>query len=177
MTEPSSTEKQQSVNTGILGEDLVALWLEGQGWQILARRWRCRWGELDLVAIENVPPMLAFVEVKTRGGKSWDGGGLLSITESKREKLCLAAEMFLSDRPELADYPCRFDVAIVNYRTLSPKKANNRFLARGSGNIAVAQLAGPSDVRPLIVELGRPVAVESYEFVLKEYIESAFSSY
>ena len=158
MTEPSSTANNQSVDTGILGEDLVARWLEGQGWQILARRWRCRWGELDLVAMGNVSPMLAFVEVKTRRGRSWDGGGLLSITESKQEKLCLAAEIFLSDRPELADYPCRFDVALVNYRALSQNMANKR-------------------VRPLIVEMGRPVAIESYEFVLKEYIQSAFSSY
>jgi putative endonuclease len=162
MTEPSSTANNQSVDTGILGEDLVARWLEGQGWQILARRWRCRWGELDLVAMENVSPMLAFVEVKTRRGRSWDGGGLLSITESKQEKLCLAAEMFLSDRSKTdknwADYSCRFDVALVNYRALSQNMANNR-------------------VRPLIVEWGRPVAVESYEFVLQEYIESAFSSY
>ncbi len=158
MTEPSSTEKQQSTDVGILGEDLVARWLEGRGWQILARRWRCRWGELDLVAMENTSHILAFVEVKTRRGRSWDGGGLLSITESKQEKLCLAAEMFLSDRiSDLADYPCRFDVALVNYRAVSQNMANNR-------------------VGSLIVDLGRPVVVASYQFVLKEYIQSAFSS-
>lgn len=164
MTEPSSTANNQSVDTGILGEDLVARWLEGQGWQILARRWRCRWGELDLVAMESMPqgssPIVAFVEVKTRRRKSWDEGGLLSITESKQEKLCLAAEMFLSDRSKtlpLADYPCRFDVALVNYRAIYRDMAHK-------------------GARPLIVELGRPVAVESYEFVLKEYIQSAFSS-
>jgi len=165
MTEPSSTEKNQSLDIGILGENLVAQWLEGEGWQILARRWRCRWGELDLVAIENMPqdssPIVTFVEVKTRRRRSWDGGGLLSITESKQEKLSLAAEMFLSDRSTLlplADYPCRFDVALVNYRALSPEVANNR-------------------VRPLIVEVGRPVVVENYELVLTEYIPRAFSSY
>ena len=35
---------------GVLGEDLVARWLQSSGWTILHRRWRCRWGELDLVA-------------------------------------------------------------------------------------------------------------------------------
>jgi len=34
---------------GVLGEDLVARWLQSSGWTILQRRWRCPWGELDLV--------------------------------------------------------------------------------------------------------------------------------
>lgn len=158
----SSTDKHQSTDTGILGEDLVARWLEGQGWQILARRWRCRWGELDLVATGNRPPssspILAFVEVKTRRGRNWDGGGLLSITESKQEKLSLAAEMFLSDRPDLADYSCRFDVALVRCSANTANMANDCW-------------------PPLIVKLGHPVVRENHQFVLQEYIKSAFSSY
>lgn len=35
---------------GVLGEDIVTQWLQSKGWIILHRRWRCRWGELDLVA-------------------------------------------------------------------------------------------------------------------------------
>ena len=35
---------------GVLGEDLFARWLQSSGWEILHRRWRCPWGELDLVA-------------------------------------------------------------------------------------------------------------------------------
>ena len=119
MTKPSPTANNRSVDTGTLGEDLVARWLESQGWEILERRWRCRWGELDLIATNKISPMLAFVEVKTRRRRNWDGDGLLSITESKQEKMSLAAEVFLSDRPHLADYPCRFDVALVRYRVLS----------------------------------------------------------
>lgn len=165
MPEPpssSSTDKNQSTNTGILGEDLVAQWLLGEGWQILARRWRCRWGELDIVALENRPqsssPILVFVEVKTRRRRNWDEDGLLSITESKQEKLCLAASIFLSDRPDLADYPCRFDVALVRC-SAGPKKMANDLAT------------------PLIVKLGHPVAIWDYQFVLQEYIKSAFNSY
>mgnify|MGYP001791398754 CR=1 FL=1 len=35
---------------GIYGEQLVETWLIQQGWDILYRRWHCRWGELDIVA-------------------------------------------------------------------------------------------------------------------------------
>ncbi len=56
----SKTPQQQ---TGNRGEALVADHLVAQGWRILARQWRCRWGELDVVAHKG--STLAFVEVKT----------------------------------------------------------------------------------------------------------------
>ena len=67
---------------GSLGEDLVAQWLESTGWEILHRRFACRWGEIDIIAqhpgrteellSREFPTQdftLAFVEVKTR--KLW----------------------------------------------------------------------------------------------------------
>lgn len=99
---------------GELGEALVADWLRQQGWQIIAQRWHCRWGELDLVAARHDPtPELAFVEVKSRGRGSLDGVGRWAITAKKRQKLWRSAEVFLAQWPDYGDWPCRFDVALV----------------------------------------------------------------
>ena len=52
--------------SGKAGEDHVARWLESQGYEILARNFHSRYGEIDIVA--QRPPYIAFVEVKARGG-------------------------------------------------------------------------------------------------------------
>ena len=51
-------------NKGIAGEDVAAAWYLSQGYEIVARNWRCRTGELDLIVRRG--PTLVFCEVKSR---------------------------------------------------------------------------------------------------------------
>jgi putative endonuclease len=108
-----------TADRGQWGEALVSEWLQTQGAKILHQRWTCRWGELDLITL-LADGTIAFVEVKTRSAGNWDSDGGLALSASKRAKLWKTAELWLMKHPHLSDRPCRFDVALVQYRTQSP---------------------------------------------------------
>lgn len=112
------TSSPGKTELGTLGEALVAEWLQSKGWQILERQWRCRWGELDLVATfeGSKGALVAFVEVKTRSRGNWDADGLMAITVQKQAKLWHAARLYLAQHPNWAEANCRFDVALVACR-------------------------------------------------------------
>ena len=95
---------------GNLGEAEVARLLRRRGCTLLASQWRCRYGELDLVAREK-RGTICFVEVKLRG----TGSPALPreyVDARKRERLRTAAAAWLSIH-DLTDEPARFDVAEV----------------------------------------------------------------
>ncbi len=94
---------------------LVCQQLRAQGWQIVAQQWRCRWGEIDIIA--RGERVLAFIEVKTRQSGSWDQEGRLAVDRRKQRKLIRTAAEFLQRFPSLADLECRFDVALVEHRS------------------------------------------------------------
>lgn len=159
---------------GSLGEELVAHWLETQGWSILYRRWRCRWGELDLVARQSqtqssqvrdykVQATLAFVEVKTRSSGNWDTNGLLAVTPQKQAKLWKTAQLLLAQHPILADLPCRFDVASVCCKQLP---FSSRLPTSSSEALQLHF--------PVSLNLGQAVRLAGYQLTLQTYIESAF---
>ncbi len=93
---------------GAWGEDVVAEDLRRRGWTILARNFRCRFGELDIVA-EN-GEILAFVEVKLRKDDHFAPARAF-VTAEKQRKLRLAAQTYLQQNA-CALQP-RFDVAEV----------------------------------------------------------------
>ena len=93
---------------GDWGEALVAEYLEARGCRIVEKEWRCRFGEIDLIAEKD--GVLLFVEVKLRTNLQY-GAPREYVTVKKQEKLRAAALLYLSGR-EL-DVPARFDVAEV----------------------------------------------------------------
>ncbi len=94
--------------TGRAGESHVAKLLERKGFHILKRNYRCRFGEIDIIA-EN-RQYIVFVEVKTR-----EEGSLVSpfeaITPAKQQKVVLTAGLYLTAHPTTAQP--RFDAAAV----------------------------------------------------------------
>lgn len=97
-----------SRDLGLFGEAETAAYLRRRGYAVLAHGYRCRFGEIDLVAEKD--GVLCFVEVKLRSGLAY-GLPRESVDARKRERLRRTAAWYLSER-EL-DAPARFDVAEV----------------------------------------------------------------
>ena len=94
---------------GDRGEAEVAKYLRKKGYTLLSSQWRCRFGELDLVA-RNKRGVICFVEVKLRGTGAI-GLPREFVDERKQQRLRTTAAAWLS-RYEI-DAPARFDVAEV----------------------------------------------------------------
>ncbi|HEY1891622.1 MAG TPA: YraN family protein [Steroidobacteraceae bacterium] len=97
---------------GRRAEDLATAYLQAQGAQILLRNYRCRCGELDIVARFGASE-LAIVEVRTRSSNAY-GGAAASIDAGKRQRLVRAASLLLQQRKDLARLRVRFDAVIVS---------------------------------------------------------------
>jgi putative endonuclease len=102
---------------GKSGEDLACRELEQRGYAILDRRYRTRFGELDIVAREN--GTVVFVEVKTRGSVRY-GEALEAITWHKRRKIVLMAGEYMLWHG-LGAAPCRFDVVAIHWNGGRPR--------------------------------------------------------
>ena len=93
----------------MLGEDSAAGFLERKGMSVLCRNWRCRFGELDLVALDGTT--LVFVEVKCRT-RDLLYDPALAVDQRKQLRIRRLAEAFIAmERPHFSD--CRFDVVSV----------------------------------------------------------------
>jgi len=89
----SNTHATARQKLGKWGETVAATYLEANGYTILARNWRCQWGEIDIIVQQN--KLLAFVEVRTRRGRAL-GTPEQSITPRKLDKLVKTAQTYLS---------------------------------------------------------------------------------
>jgi putative endonuclease len=95
---------------GKSGEDLAVQELERRGYAIIARRYRLRRGEIDIIARDGIT--LVFVEVKTRAGRGF-GDAAEAVTAVKRRRIRrLALEYMVRQR--VAECRCRFDVVSIH---------------------------------------------------------------
>lgn len=93
------------------GEALAADHLQAQGLQVIARNYRCRMGELDLIATEP-PDILVIAEVRLRSRSDY-GGGAASVDWKKRHRILRTSRHLLMQHPQLARLRVRFDVLAV----------------------------------------------------------------
>ena len=91
-----------------MAEAIAAAHLARHGLRILARNWRMRGGEIDLICADG--ETLVFVEVRLRTRADY-GGAAASITAAKQRRLILAARHYLSGKPEVQ---CRFDAVLMD---------------------------------------------------------------
>lgn len=101
---------------GVHGERVAVAFLTDRGLRVLDRNWRCREGELDIVAREG--DALVFCEVKTRRGIGF-GHPVEAVTADKQRRLRILAHRWLTDHDEHAP-ELRFDVVGVLVRPSRP---------------------------------------------------------
>ena len=103
-------------------EELAARFLAGQGLEVVARNYRTRFGEVDLVARDGAT--LVFVEVRLR---SWGafGGAAGSVDGRKQRRIVAAARHYLARLR--AEPACRFDVITLQGRPGSPSWIRGAF--------------------------------------------------
>ena len=103
---------------GLQGEKVAAEYLSDHGYRILARNYKCRFGEIDIVALQE--GYLVFVEVKLRKTDRY-GAPREYVTYAKQKKIKTAASFFLASHPEYQ--LIRFDVIEI----LTPNGTNQDF--------------------------------------------------
>ncbi len=105
-----------TADLGARGERIAEAYLTDLGFRVIDRNWRCRQGELDIVARDG--DALVFCEVKTRRGTGY-GHPVEAVTAAKQKRLRLLAQRWLAAHDEHAP-DLRFDVVGVLVRGERP---------------------------------------------------------
>jgi putative endonuclease len=100
----------ERVELGKWGEDCACRELRRRGYEILERRYRTRYGEIDIIASDR--GVLVFIEVKARRSATY-GPPVEAVTWHKRRRLLQLAESYIAAR-RLSNTPCRFDVVSIS---------------------------------------------------------------
>ena len=101
-------DRRRAEALGLLAEGRVAWMLRLSFHRILARRFRCPAGEIDLIARRG--RTVVFVEVKARATIE---AAIEAVTPRARGRILMAADVFIARHPNLADHDRRFDIVAV----------------------------------------------------------------
>lgn len=114
--EPRKTTNHGKTNHqgGIEAEEIAATHLQHNGYRILARRYKCKQGEIDIIAEKD--GLIAFVEVKSRRSELLDD----PIGKTGKRRIAGAALQYISENPEISNYEMRFDFIFVDSRNPLP---------------------------------------------------------
>jgi len=91
--------------SGTEAEERACIFLKDAGYKIVARNWRSRFGEIDIVARDG--STVVFVEVKARAGEAF-GGPSAAVDAGKQRRIATTASEFLQETG--CELPARFDV-------------------------------------------------------------------
>lgn len=116
---PPAPKRVAAFNSGVSAEAIAAEYLAARGYVILAKRFRTRHGEIDLVA--QLQNLLAFVEVKARARLD---DAAYAVTRRQQARIIDAAQAWLASHPEHAGFDMRFDAMLI-----APKRPPRHLLA------------------------------------------------
>ena len=125
VTVPARTFRDWSYPVNRLGEkaeEAAAEFLRQQGLTVIERNFQCRFGEIDIIAMDG--ETIVFVEVRKRASNAF-GGAAASITPSKQRKLVQSAQVYLQSRR--SNVSCRFDALLIEGREEHMEWIRNAF--------------------------------------------------
>lgn len=96
--------------TGAVYEEKAARWMEEHGMKVIQRNYRCRQGEIDLIALDG--KYLVFAEVKYRSAAQ-SGHPAEAVDFRKQRRISGAAACYCYEKRISEDRPCRFDVVSI----------------------------------------------------------------
>lgn len=111
MGERGLDERRRAESLGLAAERRAAWALRLKLYRVIARRFRCHAGEIDLIAARG--RTLVFVEVKARDTL---GAAIEAVTARARARILAAADAFVARNPAYADHDRRFDIVVVRPR-------------------------------------------------------------
>ena len=99
-----------NISKGLHYEGLAKEYLLERGLSLLNSNYHCRYGEIDLIMLEQ--EVLCFIEVKFRNSLGF-GGAASAIPAQKQKKIVKSAQIFLSENKRLAQHAMRFDAVLI----------------------------------------------------------------